>query len=118
MAKQLPKQVQNIIKKSSQSVYDKYMQNTQDMNPAMRFASPGYNMNRMMTLNRARQNINTAKQITQGRIPKFKKGGKVKKTGLAVVLKGEIVVPKELAQRISKIKHPVVKKIAKQIAKK
>jgi hypothetical protein len=39
------------------------------------------------------------KQIGGQKIPSYKKGGKIKKTGLAFVHKGERVVPKKAARK-------------------
>lgn len=42
--------------------------------------------------------------------PGFEKGGKVKKTGLAKLHKGEMVIPKNLVKHVSKVLVTKIKK--------
>lgn len=50
-------------------------------------------------------------------VPQYKKGGKVKKTGLAVVHKGEKVVPKNKVAKVDKVVKSAGKKSKKYAAK-
>lgn len=51
------------------------------------------------------------------KMPSYKKGGKVKKTGVALLHKGEVVVPKKTVKKISKTGSQMLSKAMKPFKK-
>ena len=74
--------------------------------------------NSSKNLGRLRQDINSMKKLPQGsafnasRLKKFKKGGKVKKTGAAILHKGERVLNKKQAKKWNQKKWDKARKSA------
>lgn len=59
---------------------------------------------KMQQANKAKSGSNLFKGQLTGKLPAYKKGGKVKKTGPALVHKGEVVVPKNKVKKLKKAK--------------